>query len=516
MQDPPKLDGHELEALRRRNAKLQALLDIGKALSAERNVDKLLAQILEAAKLVVEADRCTLFILDDEKQELWSKIAHGTTGELRLPLDRGVAGLCARTASVVNIANPYDDLRFNGDVDRVTGYRTRNILAVPMIDVEGRCTGVLQALNRGSGDAFTREDEEFLLALGASAAAAVENALLHRDIERLFDGFVKASVYAIEARDPTTSGHSERVARLTIASAEALMQRPTPTWRDVRFTTAELRELRYAALLHDFGKVGVREDVLIKANKLHPHELVILRERFHHARSRVEVSFLVEENEALKAQGLHGDACEVCAGIQARKGAALKELDELWTFIEQCNRPTVLEQGGFERLQDIARRAVDDGRGGTLALLTDEERMDLSIPRGSLNAAERVEIESHVTHTYHFLRQIPWTRDLRRVPEIAFKHHEKLSGDGYPRKLAPVDIPVQARLMTIADIYDALTAKDRPYKKALPHEKALDILHADAKKGALDAELLTVFVEAQVHETLLDISSSMEGEACDI
>ena len=492
----------------RRNAKLQRLLEVAKSLGAEKNVDKLLDGILHHAKKVVEADRCSLFVVDRDKNELWSKIAQGIGGggEIRVPMGKGIVGRCAQDRKVINIDDPYNEPSFNAEIDKATGYRTTSILAAPMLDVDGACIGVLQALNKGGGDAFTAEDEELLLALGGSAAVALENAFLHRDIERLFDGFIRASVYAIEARDPTTSGHSERVAVLTVAVAEAVNQAPPPEHKDVRFSDEDLKEVRYAALLHDFGKVGVREHVLVKANKLYEHELALLKERFEHARARVEVELLRKKVKALEPHGLSGLACDQCIALDRELDVALAEIDEMWAFIEKCNRPTVLEEGGFERLAELRARRFRSGRGEELELLSEPERLNLSIKRGSLNQDERLEIESHVTHTWKFLKQIPWTRDLRRIPEIAYKHHEKLTGDGYPRAVPAVDIPPQTRIMTIADIYDALTAKDRPYKKALPHEKALDILMTEAKKGMLDTPLLNVFVESQAHKKLLETS----------
>ncbi len=494
-------------ALLRRNAKLQRILEVGKSLGAEKNVDRLLDAILGAAKDVVEADRCSLFVVDRERNELWSKIAHGTSGEIRIPLGTGIAGQCAETKTVINIDDPYDDPRFNKDVDKATGYTTTSILTVPMLDNEGACTGVLQALNKKTdalgNSSFGLDDEDLLTALGGSAAVSIENAFLHRDIERLFEGFIRASVYAIEARDPTTSGHSERVALVTIAVAQAVNLDPPPEHRGVHFNDAELRELRYAALLHDFGKVGVRENVLVKANKLYVHEFELMRERFEHARARAEVHFLQQEVQALTPLGFQGAACLTCHDIHQHRDAALRDLDEMWAFIELCNRPTVLEQGGFERLSELQKMRFGDRHARQRELLTEHERINLSIPRGSLNQQERLEIESHVTHTFEFLRQIPWTTDLKRVPEIAYKHHEKLTGNGYPRAVAAVEIPAQTRIMTIADIYDALTANDRPYKKALPHEKAVEILATEASKGMLDRSLLDVFLRSKAYDSAL-------------
>ena len=500
----------QLDVLQRRNAKLQRLLEVAKSLGAERDVDSLLESILKQAAEIIDADRCTLFIVDREKDQLWSKIAQGMVKEgtsggiIRIALGNGIAGSCAKTGEVINLPDPYADARFNRDIDRATGYRTASILAVPMLALDGHVTGVIQALNKQDvSGGFTAEDEELLLAVGSTAAVAIENAFLHRDIQQLFDGFVRASVYAIEARDPSTSGHSERVAVLTVAVAEAVNKAPPPEHRHVRFSSAELRELRYAALLHDFGKVGVSEQVLMKANKLYPHELALMKERFEHARARSDVHFLERKVEALAQQGLHGAACGRCAALDAERAGAQAELDEMWTFIEQANMPTVLAQGGFERLNAWQDKRFTDRSGAAIPLLTDHERVNLSIRRGSLNAQERLEIESHVTHTYEFLRQIPWTHDLQRLPEIAAKHHEKLTGRGYPGKVPASDIPVQTRIMTIADIYDALTAADRPYKKALPHEQAIDILLDEANDGFIDRSLLTVFIESKAHKSLL-------------
>jgi HD-GYP domain-containing protein (c-di-GMP phosphodiesterase class II) len=499
---PPSPDesGAELELLRRRNAKLQVLLDVSKQFGAERNVDKLLDHIVSEAGRIIEADRCSLYILDEERCELWTKIAHGLDVDtIRVPLGKGIAGSCAEAGQPILIADAYADPRFNSAFDKTTGYRTSSILAVPMLDLEGNCVGVLQALNKRDGGRFTHEDQEILMALGGQAAVALQNTMLQNDIELLFEGFVRASVYAIEARDPTTSGHSERVAVLTIGLAEALERNPPAPYRGVSFTEDELRELRYASLLHDFGKVGVREQVLVKASKLYPYELEMLRSRFDYACKEREANALRAQLEALRSGAPPDELAELAAELQARHEAELAELEGFWDFILAANRPTVLEKGGFERLQEIAELRVLDPRGNKLSLLTPQEVLSLSIPRGSLNEGERAEIQSHVTHTFSFLAQIPWTRDLRRIPEIAGKHHEKLNGRGYPYGVTSAAIPVQSRMMSVADIYDALTAKDRPYKKALPHELALNILYEEAKQGSIDTVLVDLLVKAEVY-----------------
>lgn len=466
--------------LERRIRKLQSILDVAKAMTAERDLDRLLELIMREAEAVVEADRCTLFVVDREKGELWSKVVHGT-GEIRIPLSTGIAGAVATSGVPVRIDDAYADARFNREVDRATGYRTHTVLCVPMISTTREVAGVIQALNRKDG-VFTAEDEELLMALGGPAASAIENAQLHDEIEKLFEGFVNAAVVAIEARDPTTAGHSGRVADLTVGLARAVEVAPPPAHRGLSFRPEEMRQLRYAALLHDFGKVGVRERVLVKAEKLYPHQRDLLRARFDLIRARLEL----ERAEA-----------RLAGRTAAEPERQLRELDASWALVVEANKPSVLDQDQSERLRRLAGLSWRDG-GVEKPYLTPEELALLSIPRGSLSDEERLEIESHVKHTFEFLAQIPWTRILKRVPEIARDHHEKLDGRGYPRRLRADQIPPESKMMTIADIYDALTASDRPYKRAVPAEKALDILSQDARKGMLDDGLLGVFVESGV------------------
>ena len=493
-----------VDKLQQRVEKLGGILDVAKALVAERDLDRLLKMIVQSAARVVEADRCTLFLVDRERGELWSKVAQGVQmKEIRIPMDRGIAGAVATTNTAVNIPDAYQDPRFNQAVDKQTGYHTLSILCVPMRSAEGETVGVLQALNK-QGEVpfspFSDEDEELLSALGGQAAAAVNNALLHQEIEQLFEGFVRASVVAIESRDPTTAGHSGRVARLSVGLADALPRAGSGAgiWSGASLSTQERQELRYAALLHDFGKVGVRENVLVKANKLEPLELDGLRGRFETILVQEE---LLSEREKVKLLlGCRPDeASQRLAEIDAKLAARKLELNSMFDFVLTCNKPTILAEGSFGRLDEIARSTfLSPFNGEARPFLNENEKLKLSIRKGSLTEEERREIESHVTHTFRFLSQIPWTRTLRNVPNIAYGHHEKLTGRGYPRSLKEPEIALPTRMMTISDIFDALTASDRPYKRAVPKEKAYDILLDEAKRGEVDKDLLTVFIEADV------------------
>ncbi len=286
---------------------------------------------------------------------------------------------------------------------------------------------------------------------------------------------------AIESRDPTTSGHSQRVATLTCGLAQIVDRAEDGPYAGLHFTPDDVKQIEYAGLLHDFGKVGVREKVLVKAKKLYEPDREILLGRFDYIRKWLEA-------EALKRSG----------SIDEDTRRKLVEMDEQLEFILKANEPTVMAQGGFERIDEIARLVYADARGEQRPYLTPAEVSALKLPRGSLTKDERIEIESHVVHTYNFLETIPWGRRLRKIPQIAGSHHEKLDGTGYPRGLRGEEIRVETRMMTIADIFDALTASDRPYKKAVPVPKALDIIGFEVKEGKCDPDLFRIFVDSKV------------------
>jgi HD-GYP domain-containing protein (c-di-GMP phosphodiesterase class II) len=484
--------------LEQRVAKLTALLEVGKAMTAARDLDRLLPLIMAEVTKVMEADRSSLFLVDRERGEIWSKIAQGLEArEIRVKIGTGIAGYVAATGQVVHIPDAYADPRFDRSTDLLTGYRTRSILAHPMANRPGEVIGVIQVLNKREGS-FTGEDIELLQALASQAAVAVENAILYEEIQSLFEGFIRASAYAIESRDPTTYGHSERVAVLTCALAEHVNRATAGPYGDVHFSPEQMRELRFASLLHDFGKVGVRENVLVKGHKLYEPDLEVVRARFRTLRCQLEAEALRRKVALLTACRPEEAQAELAAADEWLRVERAR-LDADLEFVLEINRPTPLPQGGFERIMDIAARVLVDPEGKPQPLLTAREAQNLSIGKGSLNAEERLEIESHVTHSFHFLRRIPWTSDLRRIPAIAYAHHEKLNGTGYPNRLTAETIPVQSKMMAVADIYDAVTAADRPYKKAVPAEQALDILQMEVKGDAIDPELVRIFIESKTY-----------------
>jgi HD-GYP domain-containing protein (c-di-GMP phosphodiesterase class II) len=504
---------HQLEELNR----------IGVRLTAERDTDALLELILTVAREITRSDGGSLYVVEEAEdggRRLRFRLAQNDTvpvpfAEFTLPLGgQSIAGHVAATGAVLALDDartlpPGTPFHLNRDFDTQTGYLTKSMLVVPMQTPAGDVIGVIQLINckREAGRPFPsaaaieaealpypERYRNLVASLASQAAVALENSRLYRSIEALFEGFVQASVTAIESRDPTTSGHSFRVADLTVALAAAADAAGAGPFRDVRITPAEMKELRYASLLHDFGKVGVREEVLVKAKKLPAAHLELIRHRAELLKRGLELASLRRQLDHVARHGAPAPRSRVAAW-DAELAALVEEVDRGLKAVAMANEPSVLAQDFAEDIQHLAARAFVDHLGVGHTLITPAEARILSIRRGSLTDEEFRDIRSHVVHTFQFLSQIPWTPDLRRVPELARSHHEKLDGSGYPAGKRGGDIPLQVRMMTIADIFDALTAADRPYKAALPVERALDILHEEARAGALDAPLVALFAE---------------------
>jgi HD-GYP domain-containing protein (c-di-GMP phosphodiesterase class II) len=539
---PPHLDAHDLAALgvdacfpepasvpvetlalllararrdRGDRARFEArhVLDVVASLNAERDPDRLLGRILESMRQLTGADAGTLYVIEGD--HLRFRVAQNDSLALAslpngtLPLDRGsVAGYVALEQRPVNLTDvrrlpPGLPFRFNDAFDARAGYRTVSMLAVPLRAADGEVLGAVQLINRKIDPAdrlldpdavaarvtpFGERDEQIAMSVAGAASIALVNARLAAEIEHLFDGFVRAAVMAIEARDPTTSGHSHRVSRLALALAEAAAG-------DGRFgpelplDRARRRRLEYAALLHDFGKIGVPEEVLVKARKLYPAELDALRHRF-------ELAGLAHEVLELR-RALEGGAerAQAEASIARRRA----ELDHLLARLLSANEPTPADRELLDLVRGLALQSWRDPQGFERPYLTPREHECLTIPFGSLTAAERHAIQDHVRHTNSFLAQIPWGRTLAGLPEVAALHHEKLDGSGYPHGYSGDQIPLESRIITVVDIFDALTASDRPYKSAVPFAAACDVLWGEVDRGRLDRRLVEVFVERNVH-----------------
>ena len=524
-----KLRADQLERqLGERTKELQKVSEVGIALGSLRDHGKLLTMILAKARELSRADAGSLYLLDEidaQGKVLRWKLAQNDSIDVSfeekvLPITRrSLAGYVAMTGETLVIDDAYNlppdaEYSINASFDEENGYLTRSLLVLPMTNHAGDIIGLLQLINRKRPGAptkltaatvpsevvpFDEATVDIMRALAGQAAVAVENNLLYESIERLFEGFVTAAVTAIEQRDPTTSGHSFRVADLTVELAKVIDRIDAGEYRHVRFSSEQIREIRYASLLHDFGKVGVREQVLVKQKKLYPMQLETIRARFDFVMKSAESDANRKKLDYMLKHGREGFD-EFAARVDAELADEIGRLQKDFAFVAQSNEPTVLPEGEFQYLQQLAARDYEDIRGDKRLLLDPEEARVLSIRKGNLDQGERGEIESHVTHTFNFLQKIPWTKDLVGVPAIAFAHHEKLNGRGYPRKLSAAEIPIQSRMMTVSDIYDALTATDRPYKRAVTTDRALDILKMEVSDGLLDTSIVDVFIEAKVFE----------------
>ncbi len=509
-----------------RSREIGELTRIGVALGTERDLNTLLDLILTQALRVTSSDAGSLYLVETTDREPRLRFQRTQTYskpevpfvEFTMPVDRtSLAGYAAITGEPLVIDDAYflpPDVEYtiNRSFDERYGYRTKSMLVIPMKDHKEQVIGVLQLINRKRNweavlatpadveqqvVPYSKRTVELVTALAGQAAVAIENGRLYKDIEQLFEGFVQAAVHAIEQRDPTTFGHSGRVANMTVSLAAVVDRAREGPYRGVSFTREQIREIRYAGLLHDFGKVGVREEVLVKAKKLYPLQLELIWRRHDFVRRTAEREFWRKRAEFLERHGRTGYE-EFLRAVEAEHTRELAELDHFMEVVIHANEPSVLPAKRSEEFLALTQRTYQDLTGEPRPFLTDNEIRYLTISKGSLDEEERLEIQSHVTHTYRFLQQIPWTRELQEIPRIAYGHHEKLDGAGYPRGVTGDEIPVQTRMMTISDIYDALTAADRPYKPAVAPARALDIMSDEVRAGQLDRELFRLFVEGKV------------------
>jgi HD-GYP domain-containing protein (c-di-GMP phosphodiesterase class II) len=370
--------------------------------------------------------------------------------------------------------------------DVVDGYVTRNILSAPLITPRGDLVGVVQMINKipleeSASEGFDEKDERLCGVVSAQAALAIENSTLVYEQEKILEGFVNACVTAIEARDPITSGHSQRVCDLTLNLAEGVNRESRGPLGFINFNPIQMREIRYAAMLHDIGKISVREHILQKEKKLFPWEMEVIDMRFKMMRVAVTHQLSSEKDQLERAR-------------------RLRELDRALKLIKEANEPNLLPKEVSEGITELTKMQVQVGENEYCCALHQFEKERLCIKKGSLSKEEREEIEKHVSFSYEILKMVPWGRGLEKVPDIAHYHHEKLDGTGYPDQVKAPAISTQSRMLAICDIYDALTAKDRPYKAAVSNEVALAILEDEVKAGKLDALLYKLFIDTKAYE----------------
>ncbi|MCH2660119.1 GAF domain-containing protein [bacterium] len=498
--------------------RLRRLNEIGMALSSvQNNLNALLERILQEARRFTRAEAGTLYLARDDhltfeiiQNDKLQIFVGGSREKVDMPPvainKESVSGYVAVTGEILNITDVYaeEGQHFEGprNYDRMTGYHTHSMLVMPMRDHEVQVIGVLQLLNSldpdsGESMAFSAEDVALIESLASQAAVAINNVRLIEDTEALFESFVQVMATAIDERSPYTGGHIRRVAELTMIMAHAINSCDEGVFADVKFSDEELEELRLAAWMHDIGKITTPEWVVDK-----PTKLTTIFDRVELVRTRF--ALIRKEFELQIARGI----------LDAAEGQQLMaEVDADAEFVTRANLPgEYMEDEDLARLQEIAAKIyIRDGE--PRPYLTAEELENLSIIKGSLTSTERQKINDHAAMSIKMLEQIPFTRKLRQVPAIAGAHHERLDGTGYPLGLKGDEISLQARILALVDIFESLTADDRPYRaKPLARELVLRILQEMVDDNHIDRDVHEVFQRENLFDQLDEIKAQMARE----
>ena len=512
--------------------RLEQLNSIGASLSAERDINRLLETILTAAKSITRADGGTLYRVTDDRRLQFEimrtsslKYYHGgTTGSpvpfypIHLykdgkPNHSMIAAHVALTGKTVNIPDAYtaEGFDFSGTraFDNKTGYRSRSFLTVPMRNHDNEIIGVLQLINAhdpNSGEIipFSSSDQRLAESLASQAAIALTNRMLINQLEELFESFINLINSAIDEKSPYTGGHCQRVPMLTMMLAEAATEAKDGPLAGFSMNDKDRYELKIAGLLHDCGKVTTPVHVVDKATKLET-----IFDRVHLVETRFEVLKRDAEIELLKAEA------ELTArsaprvefeAAEARHRDRVRQLNEDRSFLRACNiGGEAMREEDIEHVRAIARYRWTDSAGHEANFLTEDELKNLTIRSGTLTAEERQVINHHIVATIRMLESLPWPKHLKNVPEYAGGHHERMDGKGYPKGLTREQMSIQARVMGIADIFEALTAKDRPYKRGKTLSESLEILGRFKLGGHVDPDLFDIFVRNKVYQRYAEI-----------
>ena len=496
------------------------LSDIGRALSGVYDLNTLLEMIVDQARNFTNADAGTLYILEEntlrfqivQNDSLKIRMG-GKTGET-IPFppvelkESNVSAYVALKGQSVNIPDVYDtDLfDFTGPkkFDQSMGYRSKSMLVIPMKNHENDVIGVLQLLNATNPVneeviPFSKDYVNLSESLASQAAVAITNAKLISTMSELFEAFVKVMATAIDEKSPVTGGHIRRVANLTLTMAEFINEHDEGIFKEKKFSPDQMYELRIAAYMHDIGKVTTPVEIVEKAKKLQTifDRIDYVRLRMDYIIQKVKLEGQQKKIELLE-KGANKDELKK---DETELNDKIQELQDIRSFINKCNEPgEFLEDDTLDRLKEISQRTYLDNEEKKQPFLTEDELLNLSIRRGSITETERKKMQDHASVTLRMLKQIPFTKKLKNIPNFAGAHHEFINGNGYPLGLKGDEIPFEGRLMAVTDIAEALTASDRPYKKAMPLETVYRILRSMSEKGELDNDLVELFIDKEIYK----------------
>jgi HD-GYP domain-containing protein (c-di-GMP phosphodiesterase class II) len=500
---------------------IRRLSDIGRALSGVYDLNTLLEMIVDQARNFTNADAGTLYIVQDntlrfqivQNDSLKIRMG-GKTGET-IPFppvelkESNVSAFVALKGVSVNIDDVYDtDLfDFTGPkkFDNSTGYRSQSMLVLPMRNHDNDVIGVLQLLNATNllskeVISFSQDYENLCESLASQAAVAITNAKLISNMTELFEAFVKVMATAIDEKSPVTGGHIRRVADLTLTMADVIHNTKEGPYKDITFSSDQIYELRIAAYMHDIGKVTSPVEIVEKAKKL---QTIFDRIQYIQLRMAYISQKIILEGQNAKIEILqNGKDARKIKAMETETHNKLQEIKEIRDFINKCNEPgEFLDDEILRRLKEISQKTYIDEEEEQQPFLTEDELVNLSIRRGSITEAERKKMQDHAAVTLKMLKQIPFTKKLKNIPDFAGAHHEFINGKGYPLGLKGDEIPFEGKLMAVTDIVEALTASDRPYKKAMPLETVYRILRTMAEKEELDNTLVELFIKKEVYKT---------------
>ncbi len=510
---------------------IQKLSEIGIALSVEKDITRLFKMIVKEAKSICNADAGTLYIVDEKRLHLEFVIVlndslgpvTGQAGELKFPdvplyLNgkpnySNVSSLVALTGESLNIPDiyqmqnnlPLSHLDFSGTrkYDRKTGYHTKSMLVIPMKNHEGATTGVLQLLNAQDSESgqiipFSQEDEILVASLASQAAVALNNVQLIRELKDLFYAFIKSIATAIDEKSPYTGGHINRVVELTMMIADAVNADKNGYFKNIHLNEDAREELLIAAWMHDVGKITTPEHIVDKAGKLETifDRMNLIELRFAWMEEKIKNHYLERRLELMK-NSIHKKMD--FQAIDRECSDRIQQLRDDFKTIKQASRPwKILDNDTLEQIRQIGEKKYRLGQK-TYSVLTRDELENLSIRTGTLTDRERRIIEHHAKMTYRITSQLPFPGHLARVPDYASQHHEKPDGSGYPDGIKGKDLPLQSRILAVADIFDALTARDRPYKKPMSLSRAIEIMQNMKKHNHLDPDIVDIFLDSEIY-----------------